>query len=66
MVKSVVNFFSKKESVALFLLEKGADPHLRNSKQRNFVHLAAYNNQADIIKMLAQKGADVNAKVSNQ
>lgn len=49
--------------MALFLLEKGADPHLRNNKKRNAIHLAAYHNMPEAIKALVLKGADVNAKV---
>lgn len=54
----------KKEQIALYLLEKGANPNMRNGKQRNPVHLAAYGNMPEAIKMLIQRGADVNAKVS--
>jgi ankyrin repeat protein len=56
-------FFRKKEEVALYLLEKGADANATNSKKRTALHLAAYHNFPEVIKTLVQKGADPNAKV---
>lgn len=50
-------------AVALYLLEMGADP---NRAEAGFtaLHAAAVTGQEDVVKLLAAKGADLNARVT--
>ncbi|KAL8578225.1 hypothetical protein ACOMHN_040986 [Nucella lapillus] len=50
----------KKETIALLLLNRGADVRLCNDKGRNSAHVAAYNNLGDALREIIKKGADVN------
>ena len=54
----------KEEQIALVLLGRGADPHVRTHRQRSALHEAAYENLPEALQMLLAYGADVNAKVA--
>ena len=54
---------SDEEEIALMLMGRGADPMVRNPKQRSALHAAAYGNLPEALQMLIANGADVNAKV---
>jgi ankyrin repeat protein len=43
------------------LLSKGANPNLRDGRQRTLVHIAAHASAADTLRMLVMAGADINA-----
>jgi ankyrin repeat protein len=44
------------------LLDRGANPNLRDDEQDTALHLAAQRGDIDIVRMLLAKEADVNAK----
>lgn len=56
-------FCRKKESIALLLLQKGANPNILNNKKRSPAHIAAYNNMGSALRELIKKGADINIQV---
>jgi ankyrin repeat protein len=43
------------------LLDHNADPDLRNDKGLNALHTAVVNGRLDVVRLLVQRGADVNA-----
>lgn len=59
-------FFNQK-AIAYFLLQKGADPNIVSNNDFKVapLHSAAAINQIEIINMLVQHGANVNAKQSS-
>jgi ankyrin repeat protein len=48
-----------------FLLERGADPALRNANGQTGLHWAAYGAHIDVVKLLLQRGPPIDAKDSN-
>lgn len=49
--------------VVKVLLERGANTEIKNLKGWTVMHKAAAKGWEEIIRLLAQKGADVNAEV---
>ena len=53
---------SAHESLALFLLERAADPNVPDSIGRTALHAAVETGKADLVKALLEHGADPNAR----
>ena len=53
---------STHEALALFLLERGADPNVPDSIGRTALHAAVETGKADLVKALLEHGADPNAR----
>ena len=53
---------STHEALALFLLERGADPNMPDSIGRTALHAAVETGKADLVKALLKHGADPNAR----
>ena len=53
---------STHEALALFLLERGADPNVPDSIGRTALHAAVETGKADLVKALLERGADPNAR----
>ena len=53
---------STHEALALFLLERGADPDLPDSIGRTALHAAVETGKADLVRALLEHGADPNAR----
>ena len=53
-------------SVAILLLERGANIGLRDSRGRTPLHLASYHGYAEIISLLLDRGADPDAETNNR
>lgn len=50
--------------VVEYLLDKGANPNHQHPISKNSAfHLAAFNNNAELVKVLAKRGVDVNLKL---
>ena len=56
--------YRKHESIALYLIEKGANVHILNHQNRGALHTAAYNGTVMALKVLIQKGCNPNEVVS--
>ncbi|KAL3861975.1 hypothetical protein ACJMK2_007981 [Sinanodonta woodiana] len=50
------------EELALFFIEKGADVFIKNKLNRTALHFAAFKNLAKIIKVLFDRGVDINIR----
>ena len=48
--------------IALLLLEGGADPETRSSDDRTALGMASFRGQANVVRSLIDRGADLNAK----
>ena len=55
---------STHEALALFLLERGADPNMPDSIGRTALHAAVETGKADLVKALLKHGADPNARLT--
>ncbi len=55
---------STHEALALFLLERGADPNVPDSIGRTALHAAVETGKADLVKALLEHGADPNARLT--
>ena len=55
---------STHEALALFLLERGADPNVPDSIGRTPLHAAVETGKADLVKALLEHGADPNARLT--
>ena len=55
--------FRKRESIALHLIERGANIHLLNCQDRNALHAAAFNEANTALKVLIEKGCSPNQVV---
>ena len=55
---------STHEALALFLLERGADPNVADSIGRAALHAAVETGKADLVKALLTHGADPNARLT--
>ena len=55
---------STHEALALFLLERGADPDVPDSVGRTALHAAVETGRADLVRALLARGADPNAKLT--
>ena len=55
---------STHEALALFLLERGADPNLPDSVGRTALHAAVETGKADLVRALLRHGADPNARLT--
>ena len=55
---------STHEALALFLLERGADPNAPDSIGRTALHAAVETGKADLVKALLEHGADPNARLT--
>ena len=55
---------STHEALALFLLERGADPDLPDSIGRTALHAAVETGKADLVRALLAHGADPNARLT--
>ena len=55
---------STHEALALFLLERGADPNVPDSIGRTALHAAVETGKADLVKALLEHGADPNARLA--
>ena len=53
---------STHEALALFLLERGADPNVPDSIGRTALHAAVETGKTDLVKALLEHGADPNAR----
>ena len=53
-------------SVAILLLERGANIGLRDSQGRTELHIVSYHGYADIISLLLDRGADPNPETNNR
>jgi ankyrin repeat protein len=49
------------KDIVLYLLEKGADPNVRENSGYTPLHIAAQNGDVDIIRALLFNGADLQA-----
>ncbi|KAK3599547.1 hypothetical protein CHS0354_035781 [Potamilus streckersoni] len=48
------------EELALFFIDKGADVFIKNKLNRTALHFAAFKNLAKVIKVLLDRGVDIN------
>ncbi len=55
---------STHEALALFLLERGADPNVPDSIGRTALHAAVETGKADLVTALLEHGADPNARLT--
>ena len=55
---------STHEALALFLLERGADPDVPDSVGRTALHAAVETGKADLVRALLARGADPNARLT--
>ena len=55
---------STHEALALFLLERGADPDVPDSVGRTALHAAVETGKADLVRALLEHGADPNARLT--
>ena len=55
---------STHEALALFLLERGADPDLPDSIGRTALHAAVETGKADLVQALLDRGADPDARLT--
>ncbi len=55
---------STHEALALFLLERGADPNVPDSIGRTALHAAVETGKAELVKALLEHGADPNARLT--
>ena len=55
---------STHEALALFLLERGADPDVPDSVGRTALHAAVETGKADLVRALLAHGADPNARLT--
>ena len=55
---------STHEALALFLLERGADPNVPDSIGRTALHAAVETGRADLVKALLRRGADPDARLT--
>jgi ankyrin repeat protein len=53
---------NKKQKIALFLIERGADINLRNKASWQAIHYVSKNANKDIMEALLSKGANINSK----
>ena len=53
-------------SVAMLLVERGADMESRDSRNRTPLHIASYRGHAEVASFLIDRGADINAEEISQ
>ena len=64
-VRYVRSFTYGKWDTAIRMLEKGVDPNIKSSRGYNVMYYASYNAPLEIIKILAEKGADYKSSNPN-